>query len=374
MAIILDVVVVLIAFIRYYTVTSLTLGIQHTNQQQQLLIKYYCSKCDTLLKTTRDDFDTDFKFSNSQEECPCCGSLISKTLRKEKVHGTATTTNMDLSSSSLCLLPPPPKIQTAYEQFSNRLTFGIEKIDSVLELTTGETVCIVSTDHNNSNNKYANNILLSRLCVRALMLKRQGGFNSPKVIFVDAAGNTSDIYQCVNFARQYGLNIKKTLQSIVVSRSFTMYQLANTIINDLPKVLEQFSGAKVIVIGNLLSLFVNDPQVQIKEAKSLIRQIVNAVKMYTHNNNILSVISFSCCSNNTKTYARLILERIDKYIEITTRRGVGEEDGNDKRKRKRKNDDDLSIDIKIKNDKNHSRQQQRSVILQEKVLHLASRE
>ena len=86
------------------------------------------------------------------------------------------------------------------------------------------------------------------------------------------------------------------------------------------------------------------------------------------------MISFSCCSNNTKTYARLILERIDKYIEITTRRGVGEEDGNDKRKRKRKNDDDLSIDIKIKNDKNHSRQQQRSIILQEKVLHLASRE
>ena len=370
MAIILDVVVVLIAFIRYYTVTSLTLGIQHTNQQQQQqLIKYYCSKCDTLLKTTRDDFDIDFKFSNSQEECPCCGSLISKTLRKEKVHGTATTTNIDLSSSSLCLLPPPPKIQTAYEQFSNRLTFGIEKIDSVLELTTGETVCIVSTDHNNSNNKYANDILLSRLCVRALMLKIQGGFNSPKVIFVDAAGNTSDIYQCVNFARQYGLNIKKTLQSIVVSRSFTMYQLANTIINDLPKVLEQFSGAKVIVIGNLLSLFVNDPQVQIKGAKSLIRQIVNAVKMCTNNNNnILCVISF-CCSNNTKTYARLILERIDKCIEIT--RGV--KDGNDKQKKNRKNgNDDLSIDIKIKNDKNHSRQQH-SIILQEKVLHLVSK-
>jgi Rad51 protein len=294
-------------FIRYYTVTSLSLGNQHTNQQkQQQQLKYYCSKCDTLLKKTRDGFDNDFKFSNSKEECPYCGSLISKTLRKENVHGTATTNNMGLSSSSsLCLLPLPPKIQTAYEQFSNRLTFGIEKIDSVLQLTTGETVCIVSTDHN--NNKYANNILLSRLCVRAIMSNRQGGFNSPKVILVDVAGNTSDIYQCVNFARQYGLNIKKTLQSIVVSRSFTIYQLANIIINELPKVLEQLSGAKVIVIGNLLSLFVNDPQVQIKEAKSLIRQIANAVKMYTYNSNILCVISF-CSSNNTKMYARLILE------------------------------------------------------------------
>jgi Rad51 len=339
------------------------LGNQHSNQQ----LKYYCSKCDTLLKITRDGFDIDFKFFNSKEECPYCGSLISKTLRKEKVYGTATTNNIDLSSSSsLCLLPQPQP-QTAYEQFSNRLTFGIEKIDSILQLTTGETVCIVSWDHHH-NNKYAN-ILLSRLCVRAVMSNRQGGFNSPKVIFVDAAGNTSDVYQCVNFARQHGLNIKKTLQSIVVSRSFTIYQLANIIINELPKVLEQLSGTKVIVIGNLLSLFVNDPQVQIKEAKSLIRQIVNSVKICTNNNNILCVISF-CCSNNTKTYARIILERIDKYIEITTRGG---EDGNDKQKRNRKNyNDDLSIDIKIKNDKNPSRQQH-SVILQEKVLHLVSR-
>jgi hypothetical protein len=103
------------------------LGDQHTNQQQQHLLKYYCSKCDILLRKTRDDFDID-----SREECPCCGSLISKTLRKEKEH-RITTTKMGLSpSSSLCLLRAPKK--TAYEQFSNKLTFGIEKIDSSLQM------------------------------------------------------------------------------------------------------------------------------------------------------------------------------------------------------------------------------------------------
>jgi energy-converting hydrogenase Eha subunit E len=194
------------------------------------------------------------------------------------------------------------------------------------------------------------------------MSNRQGGFNSSKVIFVDA-GNTSDIYQCVNFARQYGLNIKKVLQSIVVSRSFTIYQLANMIINELPKVIEQFSGAKVIIIGELLSMFVNDPQVQIKEAELLIRQIINAIIKLCTYNNILCVISF--CSNNniTRTYARLILQRIDKCIEIT-RRG-----SNDK---KNKNNNDLSIDIKIKKDKNNHSKQQYSVLLQEKMLHLVS--
>ena len=351
-------------FIRYYTVKQ-PLGDQHTNQQQHLL-KYYCSKCDILLTITRDDLYTDSRFSNSREECPCCGSLISKTLRKEKEDGI-TTTKMGLSpSSSLCLLPAP-KIQTAYEQFSNRLTFGIEKIDSVLELTNGETVCIAADEDDNDNNKKYSNILLSRLCVRALMPSRQGGFNSSKVIVVDA-GNTSDIYQCVNFARQYGLNIKKALQSIVINRSFTIYQLANTIINELPKVIEQISGVKItIIISELLSMFVNDPQVQIKEAESLIRQIINTlIKICTYSN-ILSIMSF--CSNNTKkTYARIILQRLDKSIEITSR-GVG---GNDKMRKKNKNDHDMSIYIKIKDNKNHSHHQQHSIILQEKALHLVS--
>ena len=50
-----------------------------------------------------------------------------------------------------------------------------------------------------------------------------------KIIFIDAGGGkSSDIYQCENLARQYyGLNIKKVLQSMVVTRAFTIYQLAD---------------------------------------------------------------------------------------------------------------------------------------------------
>ena len=317
----------------------------HGNQ----LLKYYCSKCDTLLKETH----LDIGLSNSKEECPHCGSsLVSETLRKEKKREHDPTTKIN---SPLSL----PKIQTAYEEFSiSRLTFDIRKIDAFLDLTTCDTACIMA-----ANKKHANT-LLTRLCVRALMSNTQGGFNSSKVIFIDA-GNTSDVYQCVNFARQYGLDIKKILQSIVVSRSFTIYQLSNTIINELPGVIEQFSSAKVIIIGELLSMFVNDPLVQIKEAESLIRQMINAVRKLCTYDNKLCVISF--CSNNiiTKTYARLILQRIDKSIEIARR------DNSDK---KNKNDNDLSIDIRIrKKDKNnHSKQQQYSILLQEKMLHLVS--
>src|SRR5919108_4150615 len=97
---------------------------------------------------------------------------------------------LSLSSSPSLSLIPPPKIQTAYELLgrdnNNKLTFDIEKIDSVLKLTAGEIICIVSA----ATNKKYSNIYLTRLCIRALKSNRYGGFNCSKVIFVDA-GNTS---------------------------------------------------------------------------------------------------------------------------------------------------------------------------------------
>jgi len=42
------------------------------------------------------------------------------------------------------------------------------------------------------------------------------------------------------------------------------------IINELPKVIDQFYPDNVIIIGDLLSLFVNEPQGQIKEGEYFI--------------------------------------------------------------------------------------------------------
>lgn len=66
---------------------------------------------------------------------------------------------------------------------------------------------------------------------------------SSSLIFVDTGeGNSSDIYQCVIFARQYGLRIKKLLQSIIVSAAFTIHQIANIIIYHLHNVIQQFNA------------------------------------------------------------------------------------------------------------------------------------
>jgi hypothetical protein len=152
----------------------------------------------------------------------------------------------DIQSQSSSFIP---RFQTAYEEYknnSNSIQFGfdIHKIDSALNLNGGESLCIIGEQ------KYIQ-LLVARLCVNALMMmqskrrkrleaegeKRHG--TEKHIIFIDA-GNDLDIYQYVSFARQYGLDIKKFLQNIVASRMFTIYQLANTIIYELPKLIIQY--------------------------------------------------------------------------------------------------------------------------------------
>lgn len=96
----------------------------------------------------------------------------------------------------------PIKMEIAYDILQpNKLSFDIAQIDRCINLTDRGCGGLYITS-SGSSLRHTNNILLTRLCVRALLSKRQGGFESLSVIFVDA-GNSSDIYQTVNFARQY---------------------------------------------------------------------------------------------------------------------------------------------------------------------------
>ena len=50
----------------------------------------------------------------------------------------------------------------------------------------------------------------------------------------------------------------KVLRNVIVTRQFTIYQLTNTILYDLPKRI-QLHKPKVIVISGLLDQFLQDP-------------------------------------------------------------------------------------------------------------------
>lgn len=330
-------------------------GCQQQQQHNRQLLQYFCSKCGILLKEEEESLIDNKKIvlmpATATEQCLKCGSLLSSKnlIRKFKLKEPNTLEEQQHLASSLLLRRTSeellfPKFQTAYYDIENRkrrITLDIEEIDSSITLTTEDCVGIIGEA------RYANTILI-RLCVRALILKSQSELLefAKKVIFIDAGGknNSPDsFYRCINFARQYGLDIKKVLQSIVVSRAFTIYQLADLIIYELPRVIQQLE-AKVILISDLLNMFVCDPQIKIEEGERMIKEIINSLrKISSTTNNTLIVVSlyrhhhYSSFSSSY-LYEKILLPRFDKCIEITN-----------SKKEKVNN----VLDIRIRNHKHH---------------------
>lgn len=245
-------------------------------------LQYLCSSCHTVLRETSKPVD-----DPTSEECPKCGSLLSETLllKQRRYHD-----NIQL-----------PKFEKIHAGFSY-LNFDIVALDRILQLGVGESVCIMGVH---------SGILRDRLCIRSLLSERYGGFNSPNVIIIDA-GNNSDVYQCMNFARQYGMDITSVLRRIIVSRPFTIYQLANLIIYGLPKITERWK-TKIIIISDLLHMFLEDPQVDIEESKYLIRQITKSVGQYLNKTLVITTLH----DNKYSPYNQILLTKFHKIIEIT---------------------------------------------------------
>jgi hypothetical protein len=109
------------------------------------------------------------------------------------------------------------------------------------------------------------------------------------------------------------------LQSIVVSRVFTIYQLAHLIIYELPKIIKQFSSTSMItiVIYGLLHLFVSNPHTEKVDAKNLTKEIASSLRKISKDRFI--IVSFAHC--NTE-YEKILLPAFDKCIEITNNNNI----------------------------------------------------
>jgi hypothetical protein len=214
------------------------------NKRQNL--QYVCGLCNTVLKES-EYLDIDPR--RITEPCPSCGHSLASTL---------TINRLCKPAESVVFQVPAP---------SRALTFDIPQLDRAYSgIRAGEILCILGRPAIT---------LVTRLCVRAMLPWRQGGLQS-RVLFIDA-GNTSDIYQCVNFARQYGMDLSRVLDSILVSRAFTIHQLASLIILELPEAIKRF-GARLVVVSGLLSMFFQDPSADKTEAKRLLREMMAAVR------------------------------------------------------------------------------------------------
>ena len=103
----------------------------------------------------------------------------------------------------------PPKFKTALE-YRNRLTFGIGKLDSILDLHLEDMIGIFG------ETRYTNALVI-RLIVRFLTPHKHGGFDAEKVIVINL-DNSSNLHLSVDFARYNGMVLNRVIENVLVSR------------------------------------------------------------------------------------------------------------------------------------------------------------
>jgi hypothetical protein len=176
------------------------------------------------------------------------------------------------------------KLKTAYD-YLNQLTFTVNGTsDKTIDLLFTDSICLLG-------NSRITNVMLTKIAVHCLMPKKYGGFGTSKVFVLDA-GNCTDVYQFVDFMKQYGLNIKKNLNKIMISRVFTVYQLMHFLKYELPKTIHEYK-INIVIIPNLLEMFFQEAEIDVDEVEFLVTEIAAVLKVITDEGKVLFITSLS---------------------------------------------------------------------------------
>lgn len=165
---------------------------------------------------------------------------------------------------------------TAYE-YLNILAFHINNNKSI-ELRYGDKISFVDCDE-----------LVSDIIVKGLLPKRYGGLESSNVLVI-TSNNRFDFYQCVNLAKKkYGMDVNKVLDHVIITRVFTIYQLAETLIHELFELMEKFQSKLLVIISDLFLLNSIKQQIEQEEKDWIVKQITKSLNSI--NNSIVTVFS-----------------------------------------------------------------------------------
>ena len=195
---------------------------------------YTCNNC----KNTINQLD----FASTIELCPFCGIILSDPIQKPSLPLYANRSTVIFKKDSS--LP--------------KLTLDIPKLDKILHFLTPNNRLCISGIHTQK--------LIERICVRAQLPHRYGGLDSD-VLLIDGA-NSSDLYMCVNFARQYGLAPHKILEKKLFHLEYLLHTSLQTLINKVSLAIKQYNP-KILIITNLLHYFTTDLNSDTTEMKSI---------------------------------------------------------------------------------------------------------
>lgn len=202
------------------------------------------------------------------------------------------------------------KLKTAYD-YLNQISFTVDGTSNkTIELLSTDAICLLG-------NSRMTNLMLTKIAVHCLMPKKYGGLRSSRVFVLDA-GNCTDVYQFVDFMKQYGLNIKKNLKKIMISRVFTVYQLTHFLKYELIKTIYNYR-INIVIIPDLLAMFLQEAEIDIDEVQFLVTEIADILKLIIHQGKLLLITSLSLDDKLPPSILDLgnrVVKCFNKYIAI----------------------------------------------------------
>ena len=244
----------------------------HTNKVDTWV--YYCTLCDEVLLVARRFVEPKGVQAAFDEVCPYCGFDLNDVMNCERMRlSRARSTYVNTKYSKAALLAEEPL--RIFEGIRPRgahlpakeqiLTTGIEKLDKLVQLATGQFVVFQGLSTAAS--------LTELLCVRA-QLDHPIGLNSD-AIFIDG-GNSFDVYATSNYAIEYGIEPKLALSRMHISRAFTYFQLASLLTEKLSSAFTCYSS-RFAIVSDMTELF-QDPEIKDKqEAYRVFQRVVRSL-------------------------------------------------------------------------------------------------
>lgn len=156
------------------------------------------------------------------------------------------------------------KFVTAYEYMSNSFRVEIRQ-NKVLDLQLVQSPYLLLNLES----------VIPTLAVMALMPIRHNGLNS-NVMIIDGGINEINFYKIVEKSQLFGVDVDMILDRIFLSRCFTIYQLANLIIYELPKMVEKYK-TKLVIITDLYISNQSNSHLK-KENEWLLTQTIASIK------------------------------------------------------------------------------------------------
>jgi RecA/RadA recombinase len=140
----------------------------------------------------------------------------------------------------------------------------------------------------------------TRVCVRAQISKQRGGLAS-NTVFIDG-GDTFRLHKTTHIAQQHGLNPRKVLENIHVSRAYTAYELTSQIMEKLEETIKKHN-AKMVIISDIAKPFL-DEDIPEEEAQKVYSQVLNYLSSFAKKHQIILITTYMP-HNNTKRNTKL---------------------------------------------------------------------